>query len=146
MSIQHAGGVLTSGFPEHVSRWMSQHDPGYFFSNVGARNFLWVTGAALMTTARHYHEVRGFDEALPLYFNDCDFCMKLISHGMTVVYEPSTELTHFEQLSITPSHRPEDQELYFKKWGHVATDPYYNEDLLALRRPTFAFANNLRTL
>ena len=146
MSIQHAGGILTSGSPEHVSRWMSQYDPGYFFSNVGARNFLWVTGASLMTTARHYREVCGFDEALPLYFNDCDFCMKLISRGMTVVYEPSTELTHFEQLSITSSHRPEDQELYFKKWSHVATDPYYNEDLLSLRRPTFAFVNNLRTL
>jgi GT2 family glycosyltransferase len=146
MSIQHAGGIVTSGSPVHVSRWMSQYDPGYFFSNAGARNFLWVTAAALMTTARHYREVRGFDEALPLYFNDCDFCMKLISRGMTVVYEPNTELTHFESLSAIPSHRPEDKELYFKKWGHVATDPYYNENLLALRRPTFAFANNLRTI
>ena len=146
LSIQHAGGVLTSGFPEHVSRWISQYDPGYFFSNAGARNFLWVTAAALMTTARNYREVGGFDEALPLYFNDCDFCMKLISRNKTVVYEPNAELNHFESLSVIPSHRPQDLELYFQKWSQMATDPYYNQNLLALRRPTFAFANNLRAL
>jgi GT2 family glycosyltransferase len=98
-----------------------------------------------MTTTRLYREARGFDEALPLYFNDCDFCMKLISRGKTVVYEPNAELNHFESLSVTPSHRPQDLERYCQKWGHIATDPYYNENLLALRRPTFAFANNLRS-
>lgn len=145
MSVQHAGGILAGGAPDHVSRWISQHDAGYFFSNAGARNFLWVTAAALMTRARDYREAGGFDEALPLYFNDCDYCMKMIMRGKTVVYEPNAELHHFESVSVVPAHRPQDQELYCQKWAHVATDPYYNERLLSVRRPTFAFANNPRT-
>jgi GT2 family glycosyltransferase len=146
MTIQHAGVVSILGHPDHVTRWISRRDPGYFFSNAGARNYLSVTGALTMTTARYYREVGGYDESLPLCFNDIDLCYKLIEKGLTVVYEPGAELIHFESLSANNSYRIEDRDIFMDRWGHRVVDPYYNARWQSRVRATFAFANNCRAI
>lgn len=142
MTIQHAGIVSIQGHPDHVTRYMSRCDRGYFFSNAGARNYLGVTGALTATRAKDYREVGGYDENLPLCFNDVDFCYKIVEKGRKIVYEPSVELIHFESISASNSYRIEDRDLFLSRWGHKVMDPYYNSRCLAQVRPTFAFSNN----
>ncbi|WP_213952839.1 glycosyltransferase [Variovorax sp. dw_954] len=146
MTIQHAGVVSILGHPDHVTRWISRRDSGYFFSNAGARNYLSVTGALTMTTARYYREVGGYDENLPLCFNDIDLCYKLVEKGLTVVYEPGAELIHFESVSANNPYRIEDRDIFMNRWGHRVVDPYYNARWLSQIRATFAFSNNCRSI
>ena len=64
-----------------------------------AQNYLAVTGACLMTRARAVRGGRRPVDDLPVNYNDIDYCLKLRTQGMRVVYDPDTVLYHFESSS-----------------------------------------------
>ena len=72
--IQHAGVAVLDGRPRHPFYSHHGEHPGYFNNLLFPRNCIAVTGACLMTRADIFREVGGFDEALPLNYNDVDYC------------------------------------------------------------------------
>ena len=97
-----------------------------------------VTGACMMTPVDVYRRVGGYSDELAVNFNDIDYCMKVRSIGLHVVYAPKAELFHFESQSRDPSFNIEELVWYSQRWGHeVACDSFYNEQFLTVAPPTF---------
>ena len=46
-----------------------------------------------------YEEMNGFDETLPVDFNDVDLCLRLRKTGYLIVWTPYAELYHYESKS-----------------------------------------------
>ncbi len=143
--IQHAGVVHSSGNPNHVRRGYPRRDEGYFFSTCGVRNYAAVTGACMMTRRNVYNQVGGYTEQLAISYNDVDYCQKVRNVGLTVVYAPRAELFHFESQSREPRLDPKEWEYYHRRWAQeLVSDPFYNEQQLAVAPPTFKIHPNPR--
>ncbi|RYF61403.1 MAG: glycosyltransferase [Comamonadaceae bacterium] len=124
--IQHTGIIFDGdGNPLHMHIFEGD-DAGHFGSKVVDLDFLGVTGACLLVTKALYREVGGFCEALPLNFNDVDFCLKVVASGQKVVCTPFARLRHYE--SSTREPRIHDFELDAIRWWRPRTlsDPYVN--------------------
>lgn len=138
-TIQHAGVVMGfGGIAGHTFIGKSRYDIGYFGRIICAQNYSAVTAACLMTKRQVFDEVGGLSEDLKVAFNDIDFCMKIISTGKLIVYNPYAELYHYESKSRGMEDTPEKIErfhgemaLFNEKWGEYIEkgDPYYNVNL-----------------
>jgi O-antigen biosynthesis protein len=127
--LQHVGVTFLDRKPYHHFYRSPGHEPGYFCSHLLVRNYSAVTGACLMVRPEIYHEVGGFDESMPLNFNDIDFCLKIRRTGRRIVYTPYAQLLHYESASKTGCF-PEELEALVQRWGEqMARDPYYNPHL-----------------
>ena len=126
-SIQHAGVAFCEGLPDHIRREAPGTDPGHFFSSCANRNYMAVTGAVLMTRRTVFESVGGFDERLAINYNDIDYCLKVFSAGLRVVFAAGAELFHFESISRARTVSPYEIALFRQKWSDlVARDPYYS--------------------
>lgn len=57
----------------------------------------YCSGAFLLFSKQIYTELHGFDEAYaPAYYEESDFCIRLQKKGLRVVYNPATQITHYE--------------------------------------------------
>jgi GT2 family glycosyltransferase len=129
--IQHAGVVFEDGLPGHVYRDSPPGFTGYERNAIAAQNYLAVTGACLMTPRAAFEEASGFDEELPVNYNDMDYCLKLRERGRRVVYDPDTVLYHFESSSRSSSGvaRTETDWLLDRWRGLTEPDPFSNQNL-----------------
>ena len=131
--IQHAGVAILAGRPLHPFYAHHGEHSGYFNNLLIPRNCSAVTGACLMTRAEVFHSMSGFDEALPLNYNDVDYCLRVITSGKRVVCTPYARLYHHELGTRPAEVRPEEAEAMRRRWGKSwANDPYYNPNLSAL--------------
>ncbi len=138
-TIQHAGVVLGIGDGASHSFINFPKESDIYYNYLRAvNNCSAVTAACLMVRRDVYDEVGGMDEALPVEFNDVDFCLKLRKAGYYNVYIPSVELYHYESAtrghpfrSHTAWKQHEHDMNYFKnKWGSlIDNDPFYNPNL-----------------
>lgn len=55
----------------------------------------WVQGSCMMIPRAVIDSVGRFDERFFLYFEDYDFCARVLQHGFEVVYQPESEITHY---------------------------------------------------
>jgi O-antigen biosynthesis protein len=128
--IQHAGIAVLDGRPQHPFYAHYGEHPGYFNNLLVPRNCSAVTGACLMTRGDVFHSTGGFDEALPLNYNDVDYCLRLNASGRRVVCTPYARLYHHELGTRPAEVRPEEAEALRQRWGKAWThDPYYNPNL-----------------
>ncbi|HVJ27667.1 MAG TPA: glycosyltransferase, partial [Vicinamibacterales bacterium] len=130
--LQHIGMVLgVGGVAAHAFHQHPGAAPGYASSAVSIRNYSAVTAACLMTRRTVFEQVGGFDEALPVDFNDIDFCLRVRAAGFRIVFTPYAQLFHHESASVGPrDKRREDVELMRQRWGAmIDDDPYYNPNL-----------------
>ena len=128
-AIQHAGVVIgLGGIAGHVLRGLPSDHPGYNSMAISTRNCSVVTGACMMVRRDVFESVGGFDELLPVAFNDVDFCLKLRERGFLVVYTPLAELVHHESRSRGHTDDVFEEQRIRGRWGHalVAGDPYMN--------------------
>lgn len=99
-TLQHAGVVLGfRGGAEHAYRQLPldhgiHRGRSQLLTGWGA-----VTGACLMLRRELLLNVGGFDEALPVEFNDVDLCLRLGSLGYRHVIPPEAVLIHHESQS-----------------------------------------------
>lgn len=137
-TIQHAGVVLgLGGVAGHVYTRLGRGSPGYMARAWVAQNLSAVTAACLAVKRSVFEEVGGFDEALPVAFNDIDFCLRLLEHGYRNVWTPYAELYHHESASRGSEDSPAKQERFSAevhamkwRWGAVLNDdPAYNPNL-----------------
>jgi GT2 family glycosyltransferase len=75
-----------------------------------------------------FTEVGGFDEQIPVAFNDVDLCLRVRERGYLIVYTPYAKLYHLESATRKKLHPMSDEEYFRKRWGAVirAGDPYYS--------------------
>ncbi|WP_449229712.1 glycosyltransferase family 2 protein [Azospirillum argentinense] len=136
-TLQHVGVTFCAGLPDHIRRGFSGDDPGYFFSTVGQRNYMAVTGACMLLRRALFEEVGGFEEALAINYNDIDLCLKVWDRGLRIVYTAQAELFHFESRNRERSVAAHEQAIFLERWGErVSTDPFYSP-YFAARPPNF---------
>jgi len=137
-TVQHAGVVLgVGGIAGHSHKYFANDQPGYFDRLRVTANCAAVTGACLMVKKARFLEVGGFDEALPVAFNDVDFCIKLLKAGYYNLCLSHLMLYHHESQTRGPEDTVEKQnrfrgeiELMEARWGDLLKkDPFYSPHL-----------------
>lgn len=130
-SIQHAGVILgLQGTAGHLFRFAHDNYIGYNGFTHVIRNYSAVTGALFAFRKDTFNLVGGFDESFPLDFNDIDFCLRVTSKGLRVVYTPYSKLYHFESRSaVRYVQDPLDRLRFAERWNISEPDPYFNKHL-----------------
>ena len=77
-----------------------------------------------MVKRSKFDETGGFDEKLPVAYNDIDLCMKVDEAGYNILYTPYAKLYHYESKTRGYDTTIEKQMIEFKertyffdKWG-----------------------------
>jgi GT2 family glycosyltransferase len=95
--LQEAGGIVW----QDGSAWNygNRQDPKLPQFNY-AREVDYVSGAAIMVPTKLYEELGGFDELYaPAYYEDTDLALRIRAQGKSVIYQPMSEVVHFEGIS-----------------------------------------------
>jgi O-antigen biosynthesis protein len=129
--LQHVGIVFENfGYPGHPYRGFAGDWNGYSNSVLVAQNFLAVTAACMMTPRDEFERVGGFSHTLPMNYNDVDYCLKLVSAGNRIVYDPDCVLYHFESSSRSTDVEDWEKDRLRGRWLPItAEDPYSNPHL-----------------
>lgn len=83
----------------------------------------WLSGCLLMVRRRAYETVGGFDERFAKYFEDVDFCARIVAAGWRVMYNGETYGYHLEQraskrlLSSDAWRHLRSYITWLRKWG-----------------------------
>jgi GT2 family glycosyltransferase len=140
--VQHAGVVL--GFNEsadHALKFQNvylddngRRNLGYNCSLTSTRDFSAVTGACLMMRKSLFETLGGFDETMPIGFNDTDLCLRIRAAGYRILYDGATMLYHYESATRSRTQQvfhPDDTRSMIERWGAAlrAGDPFYNPNL-----------------
>ncbi len=96
------------------------------------RNVAALTGACLVLRRSVLEQVGGFDERLPVAYNDVDLCLKLRAAGYWLIFTPFAELVHIHSASRGPEDTPERRARQLceandmhARWGEwVKRDPF----------------------
>jgi hypothetical protein len=119
----------------HFGHYAAAGDAGYLGQFALTRELSAVTGACLAFRRDVFEAVGGLDEtALPISFNDVDFCLRIRAQGFRIIWTPLAELYHLESasrgLAETPeqvAHAAREADYMRNRWGPVLdNDPFYN--------------------
>jgi GT2 family glycosyltransferase len=137
-SIQHAGVILgLGGVAGHACHGLPQGDCGYLDRACLEQDVSCLTAACLMMRKDVFHSIGGFDEGLPVAYNDVDLCLRARQANWRLIWTPTVELYHRESASVGRHDSPE-RTAEFKaavawireRWGHeLDADPFYNPNL-----------------
>ena len=131
-SIQHAGIILgMNGFIGHLYLNAPEHYHGLAGSADWYRNFYAITGACQAMRRDLFNQVGGYDERFRLAFGDIDFCLRVAGAGYRNLYNPHSQLTHFEGGSRGYETPVKDILLGYvelRPWLEV-DDPYFSPNL-----------------
>lgn len=117
--IQHAGMYRSLEDPlafEHRHRFESPLHPA---ANV-TEGALAVTGACMYVRRALLERIGGFDESLPMGYEDVDLCLRAWRADYRVVYEPRVQLTHFEGATaplVDDERRRRSRATFWAKWS-----------------------------
>jgi len=137
-AIQHAGVVLgIGGVAAHVFAGRPRGFRGYLSRACVEQDYSCVTGACVVIKREMFEAVGGFDESLPIAFNDVDLCLKIRRKGARIVWTPSVEMYHYESLTFGRHDAPQrlkqflcDCDAMRRRWGAALdSDPSYNPNL-----------------
>ncbi len=137
--IQHIGVTNLPIGPVHKLTQFSDRDTYYHGVNKTEFNFLAVTAACLLTQKKKFDEVGGFDENMPVSYNDVELCYKFYEHGYYNVARMDVVLFHHESISrgddnksrIKMERLRKEREYLYKKHPRIGkTDPFYNPNLV----------------
>ncbi|MDC7787421.1 GT2 family glycosyltransferase [Rhodoplanes tepidamans] len=146
-TIQHAGVLLgLGGIAGHAGHRVPRGSPGPFGRFALDQDVAAVTAACMAVRADVFRDVGGFDEALPLAYNDVDLCLRIRRAGWRILWTPAAALVHHESASLGPhdtahaARFAEDVRLMRERWAEdLAADPYYNANLSLDRAWALAF-------
>ena len=95
--IQEAGGIIwKDGSAFNYGRNMAATG----LRNNYVREVDYLTGASIMISKALWQEIGGFDERyVPAYCEDSDLAFEVRKHHKKVVYQPASEVIHFEGIS-----------------------------------------------
>lgn len=95
--VQEAGGlVFRDGSAANYGRGKHPRLPELNY----VREADYISGASIMIRRELWEEIGGFDERFaPAYCEDSDLAFEVRRHGHRVVYQPASEVVHFESVS-----------------------------------------------
>ncbi len=139
--VQHAGAVI--GFDGsathahtlvHAFRPDGTRNPGYGGHLAALREVSAVTGACMMLRHGVFAAAGGFDEALPIGFNDTDLCLRLRARGYRILQDGQAILYHHESRTRRQFGQilhPDDTALFKARHAALiaAGDLFYNPNL-----------------
>ncbi len=131
-SLQHAGVVLgVGGIASHIFNGKPSGQSGYGGWDRVVRSYSALTAACMLVRREVFAELGGFDEALPVAYNDTDFCIRLGQAGYRLLYTPYAELIHYESVSRGLSGYAADFGEFLTRWWDLFhhEDPFYNPNL-----------------
>lgn len=132
-TLQHAGVWID---PVGAGRHHLRHTTGR-----AARSARWlaadrehsaVTGACLLTPRALFRAAGGFDETLPIVFNDVDYALRLRQRGWRSAVCAGAELLHHESVSRAGIAESADHQRFRRRWAALlpAIDPHRHPCLL----------------
>jgi len=136
--IQHAGVLNLEDGPGHAFLRQEADTQGYYMRNLLEYNWLAVTGACLMIERAKFQSISGFDETLPIAYNDIDLCLCLRNAGLYNVVCQAVRLIHHESVSRGLDHlsavkqarlQQEKRHLFDKHPYYFQYDPFHNPNL-----------------
>lgn len=137
--VQHGGVTVgPGGCADHLHSELPRSHPGYYQRAVIAQELSAVTAACMLTWKHLYEQLGGLNEkALPVAFNDVDYCLRLQEVGYRVIYTPHAELYHHEwatrgvDTTWRQRWRARREINYMRsRWRErMKNDPYYNPNL-----------------
>lgn len=136
-SFQHNGVIIGhSGVAGHALSGQSDINTNYRVRTV--HNVSCVTAACMMVPRKVFDEVGGFNEDLPVAYNDVDFCLRIRQHGYWIVQNPFAQMYHYESRTRGFETTPEKKKRFhndirkmYELWPDVlrTPDPFYNINL-----------------
>lgn len=138
--IQEAGGVIWKDATSlNFGRGREAGDPECNY----VREVDYITGASMMITRVLWEEIGGFDERYtPAYCEDSDLAFEVRKRGKKVLYQPASEVVHFEGMSNgkytdsgVKAYQPINIEKFRLKWEETLEqeDHRAEKDLLPIR-------------
>ncbi len=99
--IEHAGAAISpEGRPKYLGRGCPRDDPAH---NV-RRDVQCLISAAWLMRREVPETIGNLDEVFnPAQFEDFDYCYRARRHGFRVLYEPTAEMYHFENVTTDGS-------------------------------------------
>jgi GT2 family glycosyltransferase len=122
--IQSAGSHRNLGSPEWWDHRYRFQEIMYGPANV-AGPVLVATGAALYVKRATIERIGVLDEDYTMAFEDVDWCLRAWRAGLSIVYEPSSELTHLESVTrgtVQGARELQAKELFWERWGSWLED------------------------
>ncbi|WP_342629183.1 glycosyltransferase [Nguyenibacter vanlangensis] len=146
-AIQHAGMVTgVRGFVGTAFHTFLNFTPAHFGFAQCLRDVSLICGACLMIGKDVFQRIGGFDAVnTPISHSDVDICFKVRELGLSCVYTPYTELTHFGHLSIGAKkerkHKKDKSDIFLLKrwWKYISYDPFFPpsmRDILYIDSPS----------
>lgn len=148
-AIQHAGVILgVDGIADHAWKHWPRGSAGYFGRAILEQDLTCVTAACMLVRREVFEAVGGFDESLPIAFNDVDLCIKIRQTGARIVWTSSVEMYHHESLTLGRHDSPGRRDQFKRDVGVIRTrwrdvlgaDPCYNPNLSLKAGATFSLA------
>ncbi|HXP93266.1 MAG TPA: glycosyltransferase [Candidatus Binatia bacterium] len=95
-TLQHAG---MAPMPNKLWWHLHWHLAGDYPDALVPRDYLSVTGAAMLMSRAAFDVLGGFDENYRNGYEDVDLCLRAWNHGIRVRYEPRATFIHLESAS-----------------------------------------------
>lgn len=114
--IFYAGGVLASAGMKAIHRGLNEEDKGQFGEKPYATDF--VTGACLLARREAIEQIGFMEEDYFLYYEDVDWCQRVIKEGWKCVVQPTAHVWH--EVSTSTEEGSDSYIYYHVRNGFVA--------------------------